>query len=128
MKLNLQTMSPLKHGILGMKEYPLILMFMVIFISHCYFFLPIIVSQLTMYLCCIDLVFLFHIFTETYKDLFSIKFQYAGRFSVLPNKSYVDGEVAYVDMVGKPQFKIENLNTVLCSLGLKMMILLIYTI
>lgn len=55
--------------------------------------------------------------TETYKDLFSIKFHYAGRFSDTPNKTYVDGEFACVDMVSQLHFKIDILYSVLCSLG-----------
>ncbi|GJT38800.1 hypothetical protein Tco_0938665 [Tanacetum coccineum] len=55
--------------------------------------------------------------TETYTNYFSIKFPYAGRFTDSPNKHYVDGEFACVDMVNNAKFRIDLLNSVLCSLG-----------
>ncbi|GJQ93974.1 hypothetical protein Tco_0005113 [Tanacetum coccineum] len=55
--------------------------------------------------------------TETYTDYFSIKFPYAGRFTDSPNKHYIDGEFACVDMVNNAEFRIDLLNSVLCSLG-----------
>lgn len=55
--------------------------------------------------------------TDTYKDLFSTKFHYVGRFIDTPNNTYIDGEFSYVDMVSLPHFKIDLLYWVLCSLG-----------
>nr|GEU29367.1 hypothetical protein [Tanacetum cinerariifolium] len=54
---------------------------------------------------------------ETYTNYFSIKFHYAGRFIDSPNKQYVDCEFACVDMVNNADFRIDLLNSVLCSLG-----------
>ncbi|GJT52012.1 hypothetical protein Tco_0978169 [Tanacetum coccineum] len=54
---------------------------------------------------------------ETYTNYCSIKFHYAGRFTDSPNKQYVDGEFACVDMVNNTDFRIDLLNSVLCSLG-----------
>nr|GEV06764.1 ATP-dependent (S)-NAD(P)H-hydrate dehydratase [Tanacetum cinerariifolium] len=54
---------------------------------------------------------------DTYTDYFSIELHYAGRFTDSPNKKYVDGEFACVDMVENTQFRIDVLNIVLCSLG-----------
>ncbi|GJQ93973.1 hypothetical protein Tco_0005112, partial [Tanacetum coccineum] len=53
----------------------------------------------------------------TYTDYFSIKFPYAGRLTDSPNKHYVDSEFACVDMVNNAEFRIDLLNSVLCSLG-----------
>ncbi|GJX71043.1 hypothetical protein Tco_0308214 [Tanacetum coccineum] len=53
---------------------------------------------------------------ETYTDYFSIKFHYAQRFTDSRNKHCVDGEFACVDMVNNADFRIDLLNSVLCSL------------
>ncbi|GJR81717.1 mutator type transposase [Tanacetum coccineum] len=42
---------------------------------------------------------------------------YAERFTDAPNKKYVEGEIAFVDMIKNAQFKLDFLNTVLNSLG-----------
>ncbi|GJT79883.1 retrovirus-related pol polyprotein from transposon TNT 1-94 [Tanacetum coccineum] len=44
-------------------------------------------------------------------------FHYAGRFTDSPNKQYVDGKFACVDMVNNADFRIDLLNSVLWSLG-----------
>ncbi|GJT12592.1 hypothetical protein Tco_0859634 [Tanacetum coccineum] len=42
---------------------------------------------------------------------------YAGRFPDTPNKKYVEGEIAFEDMVENAQFKLDLLNIVMNSLG-----------
>ncbi|GJZ36916.1 mutator type transposase [Tanacetum coccineum] len=54
---------------------------------------------------------------DTYNNLFSVKLHYGGRFTDSPNKQYVDGEVCFVDMLDIDDFKVDLLNTVMCSLG-----------
>ncbi|GKB84282.1 hypothetical protein Tco_0956554 [Tanacetum coccineum] len=54
---------------------------------------------------------------DTYNNLFSVKLHYGGRFTDSPNKQYVDGEVCFVDMLDIYDFKVDLLNTFMCSLG-----------
>ncbi|GJX08639.1 mutator type transposase [Tanacetum coccineum] len=54
---------------------------------------------------------------HTYNNLFSIKLHYGGRFTDSLNKLYVDGEVCFVDMLDIDDFKVENLNSVMCRIG-----------
>ncbi|GJX44062.1 mutator type transposase [Tanacetum coccineum] len=54
---------------------------------------------------------------DTYNNLFSVKMHYGGRFTDSPNKQYVDGEVCFVDMLDIYDFKVDLLNTFMCSLG-----------
>ncbi|GJU43450.1 hypothetical protein Tco_1200716 [Tanacetum coccineum] len=42
-----------------------------------------------------------------YTNLFSIKFHYDGRFTDASNKKYVEGEVAFVDMIEISQYDLE---------------------
>ncbi|GKA60193.1 transposase, MuDR [Tanacetum coccineum] len=54
---------------------------------------------------------------NTYNNLYSVKLHYGGRFTDSPNKQYVDGDVFFVDMLDIDDFKVDLLNTVMCSLG-----------
>ncbi|GJU41011.1 hypothetical protein Tco_1193968 [Tanacetum coccineum] len=54
---------------------------------------------------------------DTYTNFFSIKCHYTGRFTDAPNKKYVEGEIAFVDMIDNARFKLDVLNTVLDCLG-----------
>nr|GFB33019.1 transposase, MuDR [Tanacetum cinerariifolium] len=55
----------------------------------------------------------------TYNNLFSIKLHYGGMFTDSPNKEYVDGEICFVDMLDIDDFKVDILNSVMCSIGYK---------
>ncbi|GJY22473.1 hypothetical protein Tco_0396131, partial [Tanacetum coccineum] len=52
-----------------------------------------------------------------YTNLFSIKFHYDGRFTYAPNRKYIEGEVAFVDMIEISQCKLDLLYSLLNSSG-----------
>nr|GEX20928.1 transposase, MuDR [Tanacetum cinerariifolium] len=54
---------------------------------------------------------------KTYNNLFSIKLHYGGKFTDSPNKQYVDGEFCFVNMLDIDDFKVDILNSVMCSIG-----------
>ncbi|GJW64325.1 hypothetical protein Tco_0116209 [Tanacetum coccineum] len=54
---------------------------------------------------------------ETYDNLFSIKLHYGGRFTDSPNKQYADGEFCFVDMLDIDDFKVDILNSIMCSIS-----------
>ncbi|GJV65367.1 hypothetical protein Tco_1476195 [Tanacetum coccineum] len=54
---------------------------------------------------------------ETYNNLFSIKLHFGGRFTDSPNKQYADGEFCFVGMLDIDDFKVDILNSVMCSIG-----------
>ena len=59
----------------------------------------------------------FEYLAGTYKNLFSLKLHYGGRFTECPNRKYVEGEVTFVDMIDMQQFNIDLLYSVLNSSG-----------
>nr|GEW43891.1 retrovirus-related Pol polyprotein from transposon TNT 1-94 [Tanacetum cinerariifolium] len=46
--------------------------------------------------------------TETYPNLFTMKIHHGGRFSDLPRRKYVNGEVAFVDLMDIDQYDIDT--------------------
>ena len=59
----------------------------------------------------------FEYLTGSYKNLFSMKLHYGGRFTECPNRKYVEGEVTFVDMIDMQQFNSDLLYSVLNSSG-----------
>ncbi|GJY87980.1 hypothetical protein Tco_0502608 [Tanacetum coccineum] len=54
---------------------------------------------------------------DTYNNLYSVKLHYGGRLTDSPNKQCVDGEVFFVYMLDINDFKVDILNSVMCSIG-----------
>ena len=56
--------------------------------------------------------------TEQYPNLFSIRVHHEGRFTELPKRQYVGGQVTFVDLIAIDQFNIDLLNSIMYqSLG-----------
>lgn len=55
---------------------------------------------------------------DQYPNLFSIRFHHEGRFTELPNRKYVGGQVTFVDLIAIDQFNIDLMNSLMYqSLG-----------
>ena len=63
-------------------------------------------------------LFLYFFETEQYPHLFSLRVHHEGRFSELPKRKYVGGQVTFVDLIAIDQFNIDLLNSIMYqSLG-----------
>nr|GEU56534.1 hypothetical protein [Tanacetum cinerariifolium] len=52
---------------------------------------------------------------DTYTNLFTIQCHYYGRFNDAPKKEYIEGEICFVDMINREDFKDAILNSVIKS-------------
>ncbi|GJW74022.1 mutator type transposase [Tanacetum coccineum] len=55
---------------------------------------------------------------DTYTNLFTIQCHYYGRFNDAPKKEYIEGEICFVDMIDREDFKDDILNSIMQSLSL----------
>nr|GEV53856.1 hypothetical protein [Tanacetum cinerariifolium] len=56
----------------------------------------------------------------TYTNLFTIQCHYYERFNDAPKKEYIEGEICFVDMINREDFKDDSLNFIMQSLGYEM--------
>ncbi|KAL8201597.1 hypothetical protein R6Q57_010799 [Mikania cordata] len=50
-------------------------------------------------------------------SIFSLKFNHGGKFTNFPCRTYVYGKIDYVDMVGRGEFSVQNVNAMMEELG-----------